>query len=46
MLGGSDLRDMTLIIGDAATVGGQPRRGTGTVRIEGFGSVYNNDPSR
>jgi len=41
----SQLRDMDLIIGDQATVGGILRRGSGVVRIEGFGGLYNNDPT-
>jgi hypothetical protein len=41
----SQLRDMDLIIGDQAMVGGILTRGTGVVRIDGFGGLYNNDPS-
>jgi hypothetical protein len=39
----SQLRDMDLVIGDQGTA--SPfQRGTGVVRIEGFGSLYNNNP--
>ncbi len=41
----SQLRDQNLIIGDQATIGSVIKRGTGVVRIEGFGSLYNNDPT-
>jgi hypothetical protein len=48
ILGGSDLRDMDLVIGDAAELEGELsdglRLGTGIVRIDGEGSLYNNDP--
>ncbi len=40
----SQLRDMDLVIGDQATINGVLRRGSGVVRIEGFGSAYNSDP--
>lgn len=40
----SQLRDMDLVIGDQAQVGNAFQRGTGIVRIEGFGSLYNNNP--
>lgn len=40
----SQLRDMDLVIGDQAQVGTVLQRGTGVVRIEGFGSLYNNNP--
>ena len=44
--GESALRDLDLIIGDIGTLPtGQMRRGTGVVRITGFGSVFNNDPN-
>ena len=44
--GESALRDLDLIIGDIGTLpNGQMRRGTGVVRITGFGSVFNNDPN-
>jgi hypothetical protein len=39
----SQLRDLDLVIGDQGTA--TPlQRGTGVVRIEGFGSLYNNNP--
>lgn len=41
----SQLRDQNLIIGDQATIGSVIKRGSGVVRIEGFGSLYNNDPT-
>src|SRR3972149_3332605 len=41
----SQLRDQDLIIGDQAMIGSTIKRGSGVVRIEGFGSLYNNDPS-
>jgi T5SS/PEP-CTERM-associated repeat protein len=41
----SQLRDQNLIIGDEGTVGSTIKRGSGVVRIEGFGSLYNNDPT-
>jgi len=40
----SQLRDMDLVIGDSAQIGPGFQRGTGVVRIEGFGSLYNNNP--
>jgi hypothetical protein len=40
----SQLRDMDLVIGDQAVVGTTATRGTGVVRIEGFGALYNNNP--
>lgn len=40
----SQLRDMDLVIGDQAQVGSTFLRGSGVVRIEGFGSLYNNNP--
>ena len=40
----SQLRDMDLVIGDQAQIGSNFSRGTGIVRIEGFGSLYNNNP--
>jgi hypothetical protein len=43
--GESALRDLHLFIGDKGMVGSQERLGTGVVRITGFGSLYNNDPS-
>lgn len=44
--GESALRDMNLIIGDMGELpNGQTRRGTGVMRITGFGSLYNNDPN-
>jgi T5SS/PEP-CTERM-associated repeat protein len=50
--GESALRDQTLIIGGPVPAGGtvppsadQTHRGVGVVRITGFGSVYNNDPT-
>ena len=45
IVNGSVLRDQNLIIGDQATINGVIKRGSGVVRIEGFGSTYNNDPS-
>jgi hypothetical protein len=43
--GESELRFMDLIIGDEGELpNGQLRKGTGVVRITGFGSLYNNDP--
>jgi hypothetical protein len=44
ILGGADLRDMDLIIGDSGTLNGQTLRGSGTVRIDGEGSLFNNNP--
>ena len=41
----STLRDQNLIIGDQAMIGSVLKRGSGTVRIEGFGGTYNNDPT-
>ena len=41
----SQLNDMDLVIGDQAMVNGTLKRGSGVVRIEGFGSLYNNDPT-
>ncbi len=41
----SQLRDMDLVIGDQAEVGGVLKSGSGVVRIEGFGGLYNNDPA-
>lgn len=43
--GESSLRDQNLIIGDITTVGNTTRYGTGVVRITGYGSLYNNDPT-
>lgn len=43
--GESALRDQNLIIGDSGLRNGTTRFGTGVVRITGFGSLYNNDPS-
>lgn len=43
--GESALRDQNLIIGDQGLRGGIMRFGTGIVRITGFGSLYNSDPS-
>ena len=43
--GESALRDEDLFIGDQFLVGSQMRKGTGVVRITGFGSLYNNDPN-
>jgi T5SS/PEP-CTERM-associated repeat protein len=40
----SQLRDLDLVIGDQGMVGGTVKNGTGVVRIEGFGSLYNNNP--
>ena len=40
----SQLRDMDLVIGDQGTVNGVLRNGSGVVRIEGFGALFNNDP--
>ncbi|HEY3392477.1 MAG TPA: dockerin type I domain-containing protein [Lacipirellulaceae bacterium] len=44
--GDSELRFMNLIIGDEEEVPstGLVRKGTGVVRITGFGSLFNNDP--
>ncbi|MGD9634461.1 MAG: dockerin type I domain-containing protein [Pirellulales bacterium] len=44
--GGTQLRDMNLIIGDSGTVPNLTglQRGTGVVRIENPGSLYNNNP--
>jgi T5SS/PEP-CTERM-associated repeat protein len=43
--GESALRFMNLVIGDEAELlNGQLRKGTGVVRITGFGSLYNNNP--
>jgi T5SS/PEP-CTERM-associated repeat protein len=46
-INGSVLRDQDLIIGDIGPRpgGGPDRQGTGTVRIEGPGALYNNDPT-
>jgi T5SS/PEP-CTERM-associated repeat protein len=44
ILAGSDLRDMDLVIGDSAEINDELRLGTGIVRIDGEGSLYNNDP--
>ncbi|MCC7475622.1 MAG: hypothetical protein IT425_09515 [Pirellulales bacterium] len=43
--GESALRNQNLIIGDSGTRAGATRYGTGIVRITGFGSLYNSDPS-
>ncbi len=43
--GESALRDQNLIIGDSTTVANVTRYGTGVVRITGYGSLYNNDPT-
>lgn len=43
--GESALRDGDLIIGTNGLRGGINRAGTGIVRITGFGSLYNNDPT-
>ncbi len=40
----SQLRDMDLVIGDQAMVGSTFQRGSGVVRIEGLGGLYNNNP--
>ncbi len=42
---GTQLRSETLIIGDSVTKDQVTSRGTGIVRITGFGSLYNNDPT-
>ncbi|MCI0491971.1 MAG: hypothetical protein L0Z07_03425 [Planctomycetes bacterium] len=43
--GESALRFNTLVIGDSGVVGGVTRFGTGIVRVTGFGSLFNNDPT-
>jgi T5SS/PEP-CTERM-associated repeat protein len=45
LLNSAQLRDQNLIIGDQGTINSQVRRGTGVVRIEGLGALYNNDPT-
>lgn len=43
--GGSEIRSENLIIGASGERGGFTRFGTGVMRITGFGSLYNNDPT-
>jgi T5SS/PEP-CTERM-associated repeat protein len=45
LLNGAQLNDQNLILGDQGVVGSILRRGTGVMRIEGFGALYNNDPT-